>query len=128
MRIRTALTVCGMAAAIAAGTTGVAAAAEGPVVTSNGNNSVESVGNTTTGGVQSPQIGLIQGSLNKPCVGVAGHVDVGSLIGLIPITVQDVHALDSAQNQQCTQNSSQVAGDGQLSHILSDDAVLSGNG
>lgn len=127
MRIRTVLTVCGMAAAIAAGTTGAAAAAEGPVVTSNGNNSVQSIGNTTTGGIESPEIGLVQGSLNDPCVAAAGHADVGSLFGLPPISAQDLHLLDSPEDQQCAQNSSEIQGDGQLSHILSDDSVLSGN-
>ncbi|WP_037910743.1 rodlin [Actinacidiphila yeochonensis] len=126
MRTRTLLAACGLAAAVLAGTTGVAAA-RGPV-DANGNGSVESIGNTKTSGVDSPQIGLVQGSLNKPCVAVPIKADVGSLIGLIPITVQDVNVLNSSQNQQCTQNSSQTQGDGPLSHILSDDAVASGNG
>jgi hypothetical protein len=130
MRIRTALAACGLAAAVVAGTAGAAVAAptDSPVTTVNGNGSSESLGNTTTGGNLSPQIGLVQGSLNKPCLALAGHADVGSLIGVIPVTVQDVHLLDSPQNQQCTQNSSQIQGDGPLSHILSGDALLSGNG
>jgi hypothetical protein len=127
MRTRTLLAACGLAAAVLAGTTGAAAAAGGPV-TANGNGSIESLGNTVTGGTDSPQLGLVQGSLNKPCVAVPVNADLGSLIGLVPITVQDVNVLDSDQNQQCTQNSSQIQGDEPLSHILSGDPVLSGNG
>jgi hypothetical protein len=118
MRIRTALAACGLAVAAAAGTAGTACAADGPT-TVNGNGSVQAYGNTFTGGTQSPEIGLIQGSLNKPCVALDGKVDAGSLIGLIPVTVQDVNVLDSPENQQCADNSSEIQGDGPLSHILS---------
>jgi hypothetical protein len=127
MRTRTLLAACALAAAVLAGTAGAATAQSGPT-TVNGNGSSESFGNTTTGGNLSPQIGLVQGSLNKPCVAVPVNADLGSLVGLVPITVQDVNVLNSSQNQQCAQNSSQIQGDGPLSHLLSDDAVLSGNG
>ena len=127
MRTRTLFAACGLAVAVVAGAAGTAAAHGGPS-TFNGNGSSESFGNTTTGGNLSPQIGLVQGSLNKPCLAVPITANVGSLIGLIPITVQDVHVLDSPQNQQCTQNSSQIQGDGPLSHIASDNSLLSGNG
>ncbi|SDN95418.1 rodlin [Actinacidiphila guanduensis] len=127
MRTRTLLAACALAAAVLAGTAGAATAQSGPT-TVNGNGSSESFGNTTTGGNLSPQIGLVQGSLNKPCVAVPVNADLGSLVGLVPITVQDINVLDSSQNQQCAQNSSQIQGDGPLSHLLSDDAVLSGNG
>ncbi len=93
---------------------------------SNGNGAEQRYGNTTTGGYMSPQIGLIQGSLNKPCVGLPAKADVGSLLGAIPISAQDI--LTSPQDQQCTENSSQVKGDDPLSHVLSDIPVLSGNG
>ena len=94
---------------------------------SNGDASNQIYGNTTTGGVMSPQIGLVQGSLNKPCVGLPAMANAGSLIGLLgPIAVQDV--LTQPQIQQCAENSSQVKGDDPLSHILSDIPVLSGNG
>ncbi len=93
---------------------------------SNGDGAEQTYGNTTTGGYMSPQIGLVQGSLNKPCVGLPAKADVGSLIDLIPISAQDV--LTQPQNQQCTENSSQVKGDDPLSHVLSDIPVLSGNG
>jgi hypothetical protein len=127
MRTRTLLAACALAAAALAGTAGAATAQSGPT-TVNGNGSSESFGNTTTGGNLSPQIGLVQGSLNKPCVAVPVNADLGSLVGLVPITVQDINVLNSSQNQQCAQNSSQIQGDGPLSHLLSDDAVLSGNG
>jgi hypothetical protein len=130
MRIRTLLAAGGMAVAVVAGSAGVAAAEPGHsgTRTHNGNGSVQAYGNTHTGGVESPQIGLVQGSLNKPCVAVAGKANVGSLIGLIPITVQDVNVLSSPQNQQCAENSTQAKRDEPLSHILSDIPILSGNG
>ncbi|MBY8887872.1 RdlA protein [Streptomyces sp. PTM05] len=92
----------------------------------NGNGSDQVYGNTTTGGYMSPQIGLVQGSLNKPCIGLPVKGDVGSVVGLVPITVQDI--LTQPQIQQCTENSSQVKGDDPLSHILDNIPVLSGNG
>jgi hypothetical protein len=96
--------------------------------TVNGNGAEQAYGNTHTGGTQSPQIGLIQGTLNKPCVGLPVKANVGSLVGLVPITVQDINVLSSPQNQQCTENSSQIKGDEPASHILDDIPVLSGNG
>ncbi|MEW2339691.1 rodlin, partial [Streptomyces sp. NPDC006682] len=67
-------------------------------------------------------------SLNKPCIALPVKANVGSLIGLIPIAVQDVNVLSNPQNQQCADNSTQAKGDEPLSHILSDIPVLSGNG
>jgi hypothetical protein len=96
--------------------------------TVNGNGAEQAYGNTHTGGTQSPQIGLVQGTLNKPCVGLPLKANVGSLIGLIPITVQDVNVLSSPQNQQCTENSTQAKGDEPLSHLVDNIPVLSGNG
>jgi len=96
--------------------------------TVNGNGAEQEYGNTHTDGTQSPQIGLIQGTLNKPCVGLPVKVNVGSLIGLVPITVQDINVLANPQNQQCAENSTQSKGDEPLSHILSNIPVLSGNG
>ena len=131
MRIRTVLAAFGLAAAVVTGTAGTAAAAptgDHDTITFDGNNATESFGNTTTGGIESPEIGLVQGSLNKPCVGLDAHADLGSLIGLIPLALQDDHVLDSSQNQQCDDNSSQIQGDAPLSHILSDDRLLTVNG
>ncbi|WP_197364114.1 rodlin [Streptomyces clavuligerus] len=95
----------------------------------SGNGSVQAYGNSETHGDMSPQLGLVQGSLNKPCVGLPLKANVGSLIGLlVPVTVQDVAVLSSPQNQQCTENSTQAKGDEPLSHLLSNIPVLSGNG
>lgn len=96
--------------------------------TVNGNGSTQAYGNTRTGGTQSPQIGLVQGTLNKPCIGLPIKANIGSLIGFIPITVQDINVLSSPQNQQCAENSSQIKHDEPLSHILSNIPILSGNG
>ncbi|TSB17808.1 rodlin [Streptomyces benahoarensis] len=96
--------------------------------TVNGNGAKTAFGNSTTKGEMSPQLELIQGSLNKPCIGLPLKANVGSLFGFIPIAVQDVNVLSNPQNQQCTENSTQAKGDESLSHILDDIPVLSGNG
>jgi hypothetical protein len=130
MRTRSALAAFGLAAAVIAGGAGTASAIgndEG-TRTANGNGAEQAYGNTSTGGKLSPQIGLVQGSLNKPCLGIPAKANLGSLIGFVPITVQDVNVLSSPQNQQCTENSTQAKGDEPLSHILEDIPVLSGNG
>jgi hypothetical protein len=131
MRIRTALAALGLAAAVVTGTAGSAAAygSEDHGTSSyDGNGSTQAYGNTVTGGSQSPQIGLVQGTLDKPCVALPVNADLGSLVGVIPITAQDVNVLTSPQDQQCAENSSQFQGDGPLSHVLSGIPVLSGNG
>ncbi|MFJ8229575.1 rodlin [Streptomyces sp. NPDC094448] len=94
----------------------------------SGNGASQSYGNAATHGDMSPQMALVQGSLNKPCIGLPAKVNAGSLIGLVPIAVQDVPILSAPQNQQCTENSTQAKGDEPLSHILSNIPVLSGNG
>ncbi|MCX4549812.1 rodlin [Streptomyces sp. NBC_01387] len=94
----------------------------------SGNGSSQTYGNSATHGDMSPQLSLVQGSLNKPCIGLPAKVNAGSLIGLIPIAVQDIPILSSPQNQQCTENSTQAKGDEPLSHILDSIPVLSGNG
>ncbi|MEU8624682.1 rodlin [Streptomyces sp. NPDC048669] len=94
----------------------------------NGNGAQSSFGNSVTRGDGSPQAQLIQGSLNKLCVGAPIKANVGSLIGLVPIAVQDVQVLSSPQNQQCADNSVQAKGDEPLSHLVDDIPVLSGNG
>jgi hypothetical protein len=125
------------AAAIAASVVGASAAAapqalaignDGGVTTANGNAASQIYGNQATYGNMSPQLALIQGSLNKPCVGLPAKANVGSLIGVIPVAVQDVPILSAPQNQQCTENSTQAKGDEPLSHILDNIPVLSGNG
>ncbi|MBB5122329.1 hypothetical protein FHS36_005800 [Streptomyces eurocidicus] len=94
----------------------------------NGNASKTGYGNTKTGGEQSPQMSLIQGTLNKPCLGI-GKIEAQSLIALLAnIGVQDVPVLSSQQQQQCTDNSTIDDGDDPLSHILDEIPVISGNG
>ncbi|GAA3161120.1 MULTISPECIES: rodlin [Streptomyces] len=124
-------------AAVAASLVGVSAAVAPQAMatgnqdgtsTVNGNGSKTAYGNSTTKGEMSPQLELIQGTLNNLCVGLPLKANIGSLIGLIPITVQDVNVLSSPQNQQCTENSTQAKGDEPLSHILDDIPVLSANG
>ncbi|KUL55272.1 RdlA protein [Streptomyces sp. NRRL F-4489] len=94
----------------------------------NGNGSRQIYGNSTTYGYMSPQIGLIQGSLNKPCIGLPAKLNVQSILALINIGIQDINVLSSPQNQQCTENSTQAKGDEPLSHILDDIPILSANG
>ncbi|WP_326815212.1 rodlin [Streptomyces sp. NBC_01763] len=94
----------------------------------NGNGSSQSFGNSETRGDWSPQFGLVQGSLNKPCIALPAKANAGSLLGVVPVAVQDVNVLSSPQNQQCTENSTQAKGDEPLSHILDGIPVLSGNG
>ncbi|MFD6533184.1 rodlin [Streptomyces sp. NPDC060184] len=124
-------------AAVAASVVGVSAAFapsamaignDGGTTSVNGNGAVQSYGNSATHGDWSPQFALIQGSLNKPCIALPAKANLGSLIGLVPITVQDINVLSSPQNQQCTENSTQAKGDEALSHILDGLPILSGNG
>ncbi|MFE2042695.1 rodlin [Streptomyces sp. NPDC059477] len=124
-------------AAIAASVAGLAATAapqalaignDNGTTSASGNGASSVFGNSATFGDQSPQLSLVQGSLNKPCVGLPLKANVGSLIGAVPIAVQDVPILSAPQNQQCVENSTQAKGDEPLSHILDDIAVLSGNG
>ncbi|MZD06030.1 RdlA protein [Streptomyces sp. SID5785] len=124
-------------ATIAASVAGLAAVAapqamaigdDGGTTSLSGNGAEQAFGNSMTEGDMSPQLGLVQGSLNKPCIGLPAKANVGSLVGLVPVAVQDVNVLSSPQNQQCTENSTQAKGDEPLSHVLDDIPVLSGNG
>ncbi|MFF3954916.1 rodlin [Streptomyces sp. NPDC001890] len=95
----------------------------------NGNGAVSDFGNSVTTGDGSPQFQLVQGTLNKACVGLPVKANAGSLVGvLVPVAVQDVNVLSSPQNQQCAENSTQAKGDEPLSHLVDDIPVLSGNG
>ncbi|MFI6035314.1 rodlin [Streptomyces sp. NPDC051315] len=94
----------------------------------SGNGASSEFGNSATFGKQSPQLTLVQGSLNKPCVGAPATVNAGSLVGIVPVTVQENNLLSSPQYQQCVENSTQAKGDEPLSHILDDISLLSGNG
>ncbi|GAA3372603.1 rodlin RdlB [Streptomyces sannanensis] len=121
-------------AASVAGVSGMAApqalaiANDGDTTTTSGTNSEQQYGNQATEGAYSPQFALVQGSLNKPCVALPAKANAGSLVGLVPVAVQDVPVLSNPQNQQCTENSTQQKGDEPLSHLLDNVAALSGNG
>ncbi|MEI5035045.1 rodlin [Streptomyces sp. S1A(2023)] len=121
-----AVSLLGLSAAAAP--TAMAIGNDGGTTTVNGNGAESEIGNAETEGNWSPQNQLVQGTLNKLCVGLPAKVNVGSLIGIVPITVQDINVLSNPQNQQCTDNSTQAKGDEPLSHILDDIPVLSGNG
>ncbi|MBT2540215.1 RdlA protein [Streptomyces sp. ISL-44] len=95
--------------------------------TVNGNGAQQIYGNQKTHGDQSPQLGLVQGTLNKPCIGLPAKVNAQSILAALNIGVQDINVLSNPQNQQCTENSTQAKGDEPLSHILSNIPILSGN-
>ncbi|WP_351228083.1 rodlin [Streptomyces sp. NPDC002133] len=125
------------AVAVTASVVGVSAAAapqalaignDTGTISESGTNSAQLYGNQATYGNMSPQMALVQGSLNKPCVGLPVKGNAGSLVGVVPVTVQDVNVLANPQYQQCTENSTQAKGDESLSHVLDDIAALSGNG
>ncbi|MFF9396354.1 rodlin [Streptomyces griseoluteus] len=123
------------AAAVAASVAGVSAAASPALAIGNdhgttsfsGNGASQAFGNSATYGNMSPQLALVQGSLNKPCIGLPAKLNTQSLVGAT-IGVQDLPILSSPQNQQCVENSTQAKGDEPLSHILDDISALSGNG
>ncbi|MER0446473.1 rodlin [Streptomyces sp. NPDC052196] len=94
----------------------------------SGNNALQSYGNSATYGNMSPQIALIQGSFNKPCIALPAKANVQNILALVNVGIQDIPILSSPQTQQCTENSTQAKGDEALSHILSNIPVLSGNG
>ncbi|MCQ4212890.1 MULTISPECIES: rodlin [Streptomyces] len=125
------------AAAVAVSVVGISAVAapqalaignDGGTTSESGNNAEQAYGNSATYGNMSPQMALIQGSLNKPCVALPAKANLGSLVGVVPVSVQDIPILSAPQNQQCTENSTQAKGDEPLSHVLDDIPVLSGNG
>ncbi|MFI5761732.1 rodlin [Streptomyces sp. NPDC051563] len=98
------------------------------VNTVNGNGAVQAYGNQKTHGEKSPQLSVIQGTANKPCIGLPAKINAQSLVAIIAnVGVQDVNVLSNPQNQQCTENSTQAKGDEALSHILDNIPVLSGN-
>ncbi|MFG2993411.1 rodlin [Streptomyces sp. NPDC048257] len=97
------------------------------VNTVQGNGAAQIYGNQATYGNMSPQMALIQGSFNKPCIALPAKANVQSVLALVNVGVQDIPVLSSPQNQQCTENSTQAKGDEALSHILDNIPVLSGN-
>ncbi|MFC9294268.1 rodlin [Streptomyces sp. NPDC057011] len=123
-------------AAVTASVLGVGAAVASPAMaigndngikTVNGNGEEQIYGNQETKGIMSPQASLVQGSLNKLCIGLPAKADVQSILLLINVGVQDIPILSNPQNQQCAENSTQAKGDEPLSHILDNIPVLSGN-
>uniref|UniRef100_A0AAU2JZV8 Rodlin n=1 Tax=Streptomyces sp. NBC_00049 TaxID=2903617 RepID=A0AAU2JZV8_9ACTN len=96
------------------------------VNTVNGNGSQQIYGNQKTHGDKSPQLGVVQGTLNKPCIGLPAKLNAQSIL-LINLGIEDIPVLSNPQNQQCTENSTQAKGDESLSHILDNIPVLSGN-
>ncbi|MGW1673552.1 rodlin [Streptomyces sp. NPDC002324] len=120
------------AVAVAASITGLGAATapqaladDGGTTSISGNGASQAFGNSATKGDMSPQLSLVQGSLNKLCVGLPAKVNLAAVAAAV---VQDVPILSAPQNQQCTENSTQAKGDEPLSHILSDIPILSDNG
>jgi hypothetical protein len=122
-----------VAAAAAASVIGMSVAAapqalaigddNGPAV-ANGNGAESKFGNSSTDGDMSPQLSLVDGTLNKPCVAVE-EVAV-SVINIVPI--QNLDVLGDDMTQQCDDNSTQAKRDGAISHVLEDLSVLSANG
>ncbi|MEU5459140.1 rodlin, partial [Streptomyces globisporus] len=84
--------------------TAMAIGNDGGTTTLNGNGAESEIGNAETEGDWSPQNQLVQGTLNKLCVGLPLKANVGSLVGLVPVAVQDVNVLSNPQNQQCADN------------------------
>ncbi|MFF8189562.1 rodlin [Streptomyces bobili] len=124
-------------AAIAAAVAGVAVASapqalaigdDSGTTSASGNGASSEFGNSATFGKMSPQLSLVQGSLNKPCIGLPAKLNLQSLVGAANIGVQDIPILSAPQTQQCVENSTQAKGDEPLSHILDDISALSGNG
>ncbi|MFF5492218.1 rodlin [Streptomyces aquilus] len=120
-------------AAVAASVVGVASPAmaigNDGTTSASGNGAHQSFGNSATYGNMSPQMALIQGSLNKPCIGLPAKANLQGILGVAAVGVlQDVPILSAPQNQQCVENSTQAKGDEPLSHILDDISVLAGNG
>ncbi|MFD7030573.1 rodlin [Streptomyces sp. NPDC098789] len=120
-----AASVVGMGAAMAP--QAMAIGNDNGVNTTNGNNSAQIYGNQATYGNMSPQMALVQGSLNKPCIALPAKANVQSVLALVNVGVQDIPVLSNPMNQQCTENSTQAKGDEPLSHILDNIPVLSGN-
>ncbi|MER0446475.1 rodlin [Streptomyces sp. Edi4] len=125
------------AAAVAAAVSGVAMMAapqamaignDSGTTSLSGNGAEQAFGNSKTDGDMSPQMTLVQGSLNKLCVGLPAKADIQNIVALVNVGVQDIPVLSSPQTQQCTENSTQAKRDEALSHILDDIPVLSGNG
>ncbi|MFI0241627.1 rodlin [Streptomyces sp. NPDC016845] len=125
------------AATIAASVAGLSAVAAPQALASgddngtnsaSGNGAQDAFGNSSADGDQSPQLTLVQGTLNKLCVGLPVKANVQNIVGLVNVGVQDIPVLSAPQNQQCAENATQAKQDEPLSHILDDISALSANG
>jgi hypothetical protein len=112
-------------AGLGAATAPQALADDGGTTSFSGNGASQAFGNSVTKGDMSPQLSLVQGSLNKPCIGLPLKINTATAGGAV---LQDIPILSAPQNQQCTENSTQAKGDEPLSHILSDIPIFSDNG
>ncbi|MGW6458593.1 rodlin, partial [Streptomyces sp. NPDC055078] len=74
------LSVVGAGAAMAA--PAMAIGNDNGTTSVSGNGAKQAYGNQKTHGDMSPQMALVQGSLNKPCIGLPAKANVGSLIGV----------------------------------------------
>ncbi|MFB6617165.1 rodlin [Streptomyces sp. NPDC085524] len=117
--------ILGVGAAVAA--PAMAIGNDNGINTVNGNGAQQIYGNQKTHGDLSPQLGVVQGTLNKPCIGLPAKLNAQSILAAVNVGVQDINVLSNPQNQQCTENSTQAKGDEPLSHILDNIPVLSGN-
>ncbi|MEU9174712.1 rodlin [Streptomyces sp. NPDC048420] len=122
------VTVSVVGASVAAAPCALATGNDGDTTSTSGSGAVQQYGNSATYGGMSPQMALVQGSLNKPCLGLPAKASAGSIVGVVPVAVQDIPVLSAPQNQQCVENSTAVKGDEPLSHVLDDIPVLSANG
>ncbi|MFJ3876035.1 rodlin [Streptomyces sp. NPDC090077] len=128
MMVTAAATAAAVGAGAAVAAPAMAIGNDNGINTVNGNGAQQIYGNQKSTGDMSPQLSAIQGTLNKPCIGLPVKVNAQSLLAVIAnVGVQDVNVLANPQNQQCTENSTQAKGDEPLSHILSNIPVLSGN-
>ncbi|MEU6376644.1 rodlin [Streptomyces sp. NPDC046909] len=117
------------ATVVGAGSPAMAIGDDNGTTSASGNGASQEFGNSATFGDMSPQLSLVQGSLNKPCVGLPAKLNLQGIVGLAAVGVaQDIPILSAPQNQQCVENSTQAKGDEPLSHILDDISALSGNG
>ncbi|MDK9498153.1 rodlin [Streptomyces katrae] len=128
MMVTAAATAAAVGAGAAVAAPAMAIGNDNGINTVNGNGAQQIYGNQKTAGDMSPQLSVVQGTLNKPCIGLPVKVNAQSVLALIAnVGVQDINVLANPQNQQCTENSTQAKGDEPLSHILSNIPVLSGN-
>ncbi|QCW77563.1 RdlA protein [Streptomyces sp. S6] len=64
----------------------------------------------------------------RPCLGVPVKGNVPSMVGIVPIAVQDVPDLPVSQLPQCSENSTQFRAEEPLSQVMDQVPVGSGTG